>query len=43
MQRDVKKLVAYRRVTHITLIILGLRVLGKDIIVIILLTSIAHG
>lgn len=42
-QRDVKKLVAYRRVTHITFLIVGLSLINKIILFIVILTSLAHG
>lgn len=43
IQTDTKKLVAYRRVTHITFLILGLSNFNKSIISVIILISLAHG
>ncbi len=42
MQSDTKKLVAYRRVTHITFLILGL-LINKRLRLILILVSLAHG
>jgi NADH:ubiquinone oxidoreductase subunit 4 (subunit M) len=42
-QTDIKKLIAYRRVTHITFLILGITRGGKIIILRVLITSLAHG
>jgi len=43
MQRDLKKLVAYRRVTHITFIIVGILTRSKITLVRIILVSLSHG
>jgi NADH:ubiquinone oxidoreductase subunit 4 (subunit M) len=43
MQTDVKKLVAYRRVSHITFIILGLVSRNKTLFLRVLILSLAHG
>lgn len=43
MQSDVKKLVAYRRVTHITFLLVALTTRRKVIIISTVITSISHG
>lgn len=43
LQSDIKKLVAYRRVTHITFIIVGLGVSVKIILLINIMLSLSHG
>jgi len=43
MQRDLKKLVAYRRVTHITFLIVGLSSGRKVIFITTVMVSLAHG
>ena len=43
IQRDVKKLVAYRSVTHITFIIIGITVSSKLLVIRALILSLAHG
>jgi NADH-ubiquinone oxidoreductase chain 4 len=43
IQRDIKKLVAYSRVTHITFIIIGLISRSKIIFIIVVIVSLAHG
>lgn len=42
MQSDIKKLVAYRRVTHMTFMIVGLRCLNKSAVFRVSLLSLAH-
>jgi len=43
LQRDLKKIVAYSRVTHITFILVGLLSDSKVIVFVVLLVSLAHG
>jgi NADH-quinone oxidoreductase subunit M len=43
IQTDIKKIVAYSRVTHITLIIIGFTTNRKMLVIIVLLVSLAHG
>jgi len=43
IQTDVKKLVAYRRVTHITFLIISLRINNKTLMLNCLVLSLAHG
>lgn len=43
IQSDVKKLVAYRRVTHITFLLVALTTRRKVIIITTIITSISHG
>jgi len=43
VQSDVKKLVAYRRVTHITFLIVGLLCRAKAAFISLVLVSLAHG
>lgn len=43
IQRDVKKLVAYRSVTHMTFVIIGITVSSKLLVIRALLLSLAHG
>jgi len=43
IQRDLKKIVAYRRVTHITFIVIGFLTRSKMIFIIIVIVSLSHG
>jgi NADH:ubiquinone oxidoreductase subunit 4 (subunit M) len=43
IQSDTKKLVAYRRVTHITFILLGITLNVKSIFLVTIMLSLAHG
>lgn len=43
IQRDIKKLVAYRRVSHMTFLIVGLSSRRKSIFMVTIIVSLAHG
>lgn len=43
IQSDVKKLVAYRRVTHITFLMLGISSFNKNMAIVLIILSLAHG
>lgn len=43
LQSDIKKLIAFSRVTHITFIIVGLSVLRNNLFMIVIILSLSHG